>query len=185
MLPSSSRVNGGCSSSSTGSASNCGRGFFGCFGFSGTAGLRFAGVADRPSHEEPSGEVKERQAALLSSLAQEAKNLGHALGRLAPVTALLVHVSGTLAALTVWRRDDVERPAGEQGFELGAWAVCCRRMARLINNAHVFMPSDNARICKCRWKIASTHPFGYFRARNVDHDISTVTGAGAPLGQVQ
>jgi hypothetical protein len=44
-------------------------------GFFGTTGLRFAGVGYRPSDEQPSGEVKERQAACLGLFTHHRDNL--------------------------------------------------------------------------------------------------------------
>jgi hypothetical protein len=78
------------------------------------------GVGNRPSDEQPSGHVNERQTALCGSLSQKSHDLGHALWRLAPVAALGVHVGCAARAFTVGRGDDAERPACEQGFELGA-----------------------------------------------------------------
>jgi hypothetical protein len=81
------------------------------------------GVGYRPSHEQPSGHVNERQPALLGSLAQEAHDLGHAFLALAPVAALGVHVGGAARAFAVGRGDDAEGPAGEEGFEFSAGAT--------------------------------------------------------------
>jgi len=78
---------------------------------------------DRPFHKEPSGEVKERQAALFGSFPQEAHDLGHALFARAPVAALLVHVGRAGRAFAVGRSDDAEGPASEQSLEFCAWAV--------------------------------------------------------------
>jgi hypothetical protein len=93
--------------------------------FFGTAGLRFAGVGNRPLHEEPSGNVKERQAALFGSLAQEPHDLGHAFIAFAPIAAFGVHVAGALVAFAIAGCSYAK--STKQQLERSAGADPCRR----------------------------------------------------------
>jgi len=77
------------------------------------------GVPDRPPHEHPARQVEERQAAGLGLLAEPADD-GVDVG-LAPVAALAVHLAGASVAGAVWAGSDAD--AGQQLFQLGAWAV--------------------------------------------------------------
>jgi hypothetical protein len=96
------------------------------FGFSGTLRLRFAGVVDRPSHEHPASHVKERQAALFGSLAQEAHDGVNVV--FTPIRPHLVHVSDAAFALAI--PGNMNPKLSQQGMEFGAWAELLGRFCR-------------------------------------------------------
>ncbi|NBW23592.1 MAG: hypothetical protein EBR82_88180, partial [Caulobacteraceae bacterium] len=95
-------------------------------------GLRFAGVVDRTLHEEPSGEVKEREAACLRLFSHHADHFLDPLGLAALVATPSVHLSGLGAAGAGWRRLDA-KPFQEFG-QFCAWAVrwWCWHWLRLL-----------------------------------------------------
>jgi len=70
----------------------------------GTTGLRFAGVGYRPSHKQPSGDVKERQAASLSLFPHDGHHLFDALGLAALFVSPGVHLGSLRAAGAGGRR---------------------------------------------------------------------------------
>jgi hypothetical protein len=135
MLPSSSKMpRPVASSSSKSSSARLGRWAFGCgcFGFFGTTGLRFAGVGNRPSHEEPSGNVKERQAACLGLFSHHADNLFNPLLPAAFVAAPGVHLGGLGSARAGGRGLDAESLQEFGEFGAGAVRWCYGRGRRWL-----------------------------------------------------
>jgi len=82
--------------------------------FCDTAGLRFAGVGYRPSHEHPASHVNKRQAAPLGLLSQPCHGLLDPLRLGGLLDAPFVHLPGAGVAGTVWRGSDAD--AGQQFF---------------------------------------------------------------------
>jgi hypothetical protein len=134
------------------------------------------GVGDRAFHEQPTGGVKEGQAALLGSLAQETHDLGHAFLALAPIAALLVHVIGAARAFAVGRGDDAERPAGEEGFELGAGAV------RWLRGLWLRWRESRLRVPRIRRMVNVDRPLVAVLGDDAGHDfverVATLEAAG-------
>lgn len=82
-------------------------------------GFLAAGVGDRPSDEEPTGRVKERQAALSGRLAQPANDFVDV--GFAPVASVGVHEGGAAVAFAVAGGGQAE--TAKEGVEFSAGAV--------------------------------------------------------------
>jgi hypothetical protein len=177
MYPSSSSVNGGCSSSSIGSASNCGRAALSGF-FAGTSGLLPAGVGDGASDKHPASHVNERQSTGGGRLAQVANaflNVGFH-----PIAALSVHVRGALRAFAVGTRHQAEGPASQQFFELGAWAVAIRRCRRC------WLDKTRPRMARERRMVYVNRPLLAVSCYNAgQHFFKQIPALSAPSLQVQ